>query len=956
MKLTKRILATLVAVVFVLTSFVTVPAFAAFTDLTAEDDSYEAVDVLSKLGVINGYDDGSFKPANNVTRAEFTAMLLRTRGMGSVGSTSLENPPFPDVVSSDVSWAIANIRTAHEMGIINGYDDGTFKPNNNVSYEEAIKMIVCALGYGEMGSEGAAWYSKYLVTAQSLGFLNGAGGVISTPATRATIAKMLYNCLEVKLAENNAITNKTILENDLRLTKKVGYISATPALSLVEPDSNLRDNEITITSADEYGKLESKTFQVDDMSKYADMIGAQITYYYTEDREAGKINLLMAQVKNSQEMEIDASMITSFSSGEIKYLRAADAERTSSVGIAPGSIVVYNDKLFGATAADSSFASYCSVMNDKAMPTIGKIKLLDRDGDGKYDVLFIDSYTAWFASSTTSSSYTVVDNVLRKDLTADQNRIILDPYASGSEVKFLTADGAASSFSAIRKGTIICYKESNSANGGTILKTAVICNNSVNGTITTTNSKTGVTISGKTYKFSKQAPWESAAAAAGVLAEPVRGDGGTFYLDINGNIIAYDKTETKVNQEYGYLISVRENTDEFETEVYATIVTKSNVKGKRYTITDKTKLNGNTYAISEYKTMLEEANDDYEASYGSSASYAQAVKFVAKGDEISEIYTATVPDEIPETAPTDAIHFYDEITADDGANYSNSQFYTGSSKKIYVSNATILKVPTNKSETSKYRFMSSGDLEKNSSGAYRVELFDVNSTNSAKFVIVHQGASNVGEVKYNSPVFVITDIQNDGDGDYERYTLNGYVGTSKKEGWQLSVEDSATVAAAAKLEVGDVVRLGTDEEGFYTLKFTESGNADNQHIIFKYEDGFRDELASPNHSIHVNTAKPEYEVVWGVLYERSEEGVILAKDMGGSDVRDEIIAASAFDNAKIFIYTTENNELVITEVEKEKNWETIDGLTKYTADPAGAAEVFVHMNNGSVKTMIIVER
>jgi len=170
MKFAKRLLSAVLVCSVMLTCFVVMPVSAAFTDVKDTDRNAQAITVLNKLGIINGYDDGTFKPNNNVTRAEFTAMLLRTRGMGSVGSTSLENPPFPDVTTSDVSWAIGNIRTAREMSIINGYDDGTFKPNNNVLYEEAVKMIVCALGYGEMGAEGAFWYSRYLMTATSLGF------------------------------------------------------------------------------------------------------------------------------------------------------------------------------------------------------------------------------------------------------------------------------------------------------------------------------------------------------------------------------------------------------------------------------------------------------------------------------------------------------------------------------------------------------------------------------------------------------------------------------------------------------------------------------------------------------------------------------------------------------------------------------------------------------------------
>ena len=115
MKTSRRMISALLALVFVLTSIITVPVFAAeFTDLASTHDAYTAITVLNKLGIINGYEDGSFKPDNNVTRAEFTALLLRTRGMGNIGSTSIENPPFPDVTTSDVAWLSATSEQLRE--------------------------------------------------------------------------------------------------------------------------------------------------------------------------------------------------------------------------------------------------------------------------------------------------------------------------------------------------------------------------------------------------------------------------------------------------------------------------------------------------------------------------------------------------------------------------------------------------------------------------------------------------------------------------------------------------------------------------------------------------------------------------------------------------------------------------------------------------------------------------
>ena len=482
MKFSKRLLCTLLAILVTLTSIAVVPASAAFTDLEANHSAYDAVNVLSKLGVINGYDDGSFKPNNNVTRAEFTAMLLRTRGLGSVGSTSLENPPFPDVTTPDVSWAIGNIRTAREMGIINGYDDGTFLPNNNVLYEEAVKMIVCALGYGEMGAEGAKWYSKYLMTATSLGFIEGAGGAVSVPATRATIANMLYNCLEVELAEDNKITEKTILEHDLKLTKNVGYISSNSKISLSQPDANLRDDEVEISV-----NGVASTYKVDDASKYRDMLGAQIEFYFKNDFSSGLKHLILATVKNSTTIKIDADSLQGGSTSTIRYFKSDDAERETTLNIAANSVVVYNGKLYGANATASSFEIYYANEN---LPLVGDIELVDRDGDNAFDVVFVNDYEPYFVSSVTSSDYKVTDNALRNGLSGGNQKIL---NYKANDIEFVTKDGAVTSFNAIKKGSMIFVAQDKHSSGDAKV---IVCNDTVTGKITSSSSSKGITVNG----------------------------------------------------------------------------------------------------------------------------------------------------------------------------------------------------------------------------------------------------------------------------------------------------------------------------------------------------------------------------------------------------------------------------------------------------------------------------
>lgn len=952
MKLSKRLLCTLLAVVFTVVSVAALPAFAEFTDIDSGQSAYDAVNVLNKLGVINGYDDGTFKPDNNVTRAEFTAMLLRTRGMGDLGSTSLENPPFPDVTTSDVSWAIGNIRTAHEMGIINGYDDGTFLPNNNVLYEEAVKMIVCALGYGEMGVDGSEWYSKYLQTATSLGFTSGAGGAIGAPATRAVIAQMLFNCLDVKLAENNEITTKTILENDLGLTKKTGYISSSAEISLSSPNTTLRADEIQITADGE-----TLTYKVNNASAYNDMLGAYIEFYYTTDRSAGTLSLLTASVKNSVTLEIDASLIEGCGASSVSYYKDEDAASATTVAVASDSIVVYNDQLYGSTAVNSTFANYVAENGAAAMPLVGNVKLLDRDGDKVYDVVFINKYDVYVASAVTSSSYTVTDNVLRNGIS--NNKVVLDYIED--DIKFVDVSGSESSFAAIKKGSVICVKRSNTANGGVLVTTVVVCNNSITGTVGSTNSSGTVTIGSKSYEYSLMAPWKNPiSGATTTLTSLSKGDAGTFYLDMDGKIVAYDKTETASNQQYGYIMQVNYDNDDFEESLQLYVVNQSGSK-VTYTIDTKSKLNGSvpTGGLTGYRDELKlTAMPNGSANYPSSTNdtYAQLVKFstTTRGGQtvIDDIITAD-PESGGQTITTEALYLYDDVSVASSCTYKSTQkqMICGSDK-IYVGSAIVISVPENKGNTSKYKVMSLSDLSNN--GSYNVEFYDVSASDSAKVLLVYGGSTTAGEVTAISPVLLITEIE-----ESERIVLKGFVNGTEQE-YTLSEDDSETLTVANRLQKGDMVRLGKDDDGYATVKA--------EHVIFSMKDGYRSTAISYGNNAGAypkseddTTGNLRYRVIWGSAYAvdddtesnprlRVSTDILSGTETGSIDTFD--VQKSWYSGANVYLVKKEGSDITVKRVPVSD----LEGIQYFDGD-ATPTELFVYMTgSSSVGDIIIAER
>ena len=169
----------------------------AFSDVA---DDFWADDVLQYLvsqGVVSGYSDGSFRPNDNVTRAQFAKMLVGAMGWDIQTPAA---PTFNDVAAD--SWAYGFIETAAAHGVISGYGDGSFKPELSVTRAQVAKMIVTARGWtmdvSGMNSfsdiDASEWvhdYAEIVNQAQVMsGYTDGTFKPYYT-ATRAQIAKIL---------------------------------------------------------------------------------------------------------------------------------------------------------------------------------------------------------------------------------------------------------------------------------------------------------------------------------------------------------------------------------------------------------------------------------------------------------------------------------------------------------------------------------------------------------------------------------------------------------------------------------------------------------------------------------------------------------------------------------------------------------------------------------------------
>lgn len=279
-----------------------VSAATSFSDV--KNTKYEeAVENLVSLKIVNGFEDNTFKPKNNVTRAQLSKMLVISMGMeDEVASASKKFLNFKDVLSS--YWGYGYIKVASDKKLVKGYTDGKFKPDGTVTYAEATAMVVRALGYEDVIKKSSlTWPNNYMSYANNnLKLFDG----ISTfkandTATRGDIALLLWNALRTGVCD-------IVGENSNGLI----YGQGTPMISVYLGYTYIKDAEITKIDFDD--ELESAEVTLKDDKKE--------TYKYTFDIDdvlnmyGRKVTILLDK-KTNKILSLDANTTYTVVKGEV---------------------------------------------------------------------------------------------------------------------------------------------------------------------------------------------------------------------------------------------------------------------------------------------------------------------------------------------------------------------------------------------------------------------------------------------------------------------------------------------------------------------------------------------------------------------------------------------------------------------------------------------------------------
>jgi hypothetical protein len=173
-------------------------ASAGFTDIS-DPAVAEAAETLRTLGIVQGMEGGSFQPDGTFTRAAFCKMAILAEKRGGEAGLQKGRVIFSDVTAQHWALGYVNAAASGTSPLVRGSGDGSFRPEDAVTYGQAVAILMRMLGYTDSDvSTGGLWYNGYLTMADSIGLTKRVTAAGEDVVTRGQAAILFENLLFTK--------------------------------------------------------------------------------------------------------------------------------------------------------------------------------------------------------------------------------------------------------------------------------------------------------------------------------------------------------------------------------------------------------------------------------------------------------------------------------------------------------------------------------------------------------------------------------------------------------------------------------------------------------------------------------------------------------------------------------------------------------------------------------------
>lgn len=767
-----RNLKKVIALVAVFAMMVTSVAFAqSYSDVKEDDNYYEAIEMLSKLNILTGDDkDGDgvmdFRPNDTITRAEVAAVICRVQDLNNLSQTTT---PFTDVPSSH--WASGYVAQAAGQGIINGYGDGNFGPEDDVTYEQAVKMFVETLGYTPFVNANGGYPTGHLTAAQRYGVVDGVvGASVGAKATRGQIAQIAFNAIDTPIMDRSSYgkdeeftifdgtnnkTFETLLTRDLKAKKFAGVISKNQVASLTGPvdidtdkkaeikvdwDGSYKDNKLVSLSKD------NANYNVDDMttvyeadSNAGQYLGYFVEGYARETDRSGEYDIIAITPSNKNKTAtIALDQYSSAKGDKIEYYKNDNDNKTTSLTIEEKASVLYNGAYNNKVVTIGTSANIETILNglgvNKDCKYSGQITLIDNNSTNGYDVIKVDVATPGVVKEAKASGKVVLKEGV-KNSKGDKIDLNFDEDAKDTIIN-LTKDGKKVEYTDLKEWDVLSILYSGEKE---YYDVKVLGANKIDGSIASkATSKTSgdgyeYTIDGKTY--------DVAANCYGAKTETNSkgwsvGTAGVFYIDDYGKIVAYDKngstTSSTTNGNYAYIINSSVSSDGFNKVVSLQLLDKS---GKVFTddLADRVKFENGKEVVG--------TTDLYGTSFDDTQTYKVEGKETALAAALKNRFV---------TYETNSSNEVKTLTFWNGATEDDNTLYLENSALSYKYDADNKELTVGKKydvdENTVVFFIKADNADFYSTDSTKPVAFDTKTLKSAKDVTASKTLSKVGTI------------------------------------------------------------------------------------------------------------------------------------------------------------------------------------------------------------------
>lgn len=889
----KKVISSVAALTMVASS---VAAFAVdFPDVESTASYAQAVQELSALDVISGYDDGTFGPDKLVTRAEITKMIVDALAERSSAEASTESTKFADV-SAD-HWAKGYINQGVANGFIAGMSDTEFDPDANVTYVQAQKMLVSAIGYETYAQAQGGWPTGYKTYAASLDITKGISGITdSTELTRAQVAQMIDNAMDAPLCVIASWKTEWNGSKTPNLEVRDGKEGrAYETLFTEKHDAYKVYGRVTETSKTGSVDTDKVTFQVekadnfDDEEVKADSPVSEDMYIGDSKADNYLRTYSQALIQKNDDDEFTILSIAAAAANKSVTVASEDFDENKSTdealyffpaGTTKGSTKYQLDTTNGVTIYINGVESSKSIAelrdyldkNETASVTLQKeTETGSTSTSAKYNTIMVSSYVT-----------AIVDEVIDK---TNETSVNFDTYSSGIQAKMTVnkdddnytysfkLDGKDIEAKDLQQNDVlnISYDTTGSFKDSSFYD-VIVTRNVVDGVKCTSinDSKGEYTIGGTKYK-----------AAEGMDIDVETSTEYSLYLDHFGRIAKAD--ENSVSKNYGVLKNIYKKAG---GDYMAQIITKKGTEEEYKVDSDNVKA---------YKSYLVKSDADgavYDSTNKKTDAYPkQVVEYsVSSSSNKITIKNGGV------IAPTAA-----------DAEYKESGNKIGSVK---MADSTVILDLSEVDTKDSYSVVSS----LNDGSNYVAYGYDKSkSDNTYRFVIITEGTSSVFNSETQLAIFNGSEVI-DKDGDKTAYNLvvNG-------EEKQFVLDDDVVITGNAGKTVaedafdeGDVLVYATNSEGYISRIYSVFA-AQNVLNGSSFED-FRTNAFKKQSSVLADTKfadllsddDNDVNVVFGPVVDKSGSNITIGTVTTNAEGKyvvnyDEGLEVN-YSNAKIYTY------------------------------------------------------